>query len=57
MTDIFTDDGMPEALRRVLENGRSFFVSPREADVITGRSAEIIANAINAVFGIGETGS
>ena len=36
-----------ERLRGILENGRRFYVSPKEADVITRRTATLIARAIN----------
>lgn len=36
-----------ERLQRILENGRRFYVSPKEADVITRRTATVIARAIN----------
>ena len=36
-----------ERLRQILENGRRFYVSPKEADVITKRTATVIARAIN----------
>lgn len=38
------------ALRRVLENGRSFFVSPKESDVITDRVSSLIADAVDRAF-------
>ena len=38
------------ALERVLENGRSFFVSPRESDMITEQFSSILAKAIGSVF-------
>jgi len=36
-----------ERLQRILENGRRFYVSPKEADVITRRTATVLARAIN----------
>jgi spore protease len=42
-----------ERLREILENGRRFYVSPKEADVIAERTAAIIAHAINrALVGV-----
>ena len=44
-----------ERLRRVLENGRRFFVSPKEADLITARTASLLARAINrALVGVAD---
>ena len=37
-------------LRRVLDNGRSFFVSPKESDVITDRVSDLIADAVDMAF-------
>jgi len=42
------------ALRDVLENGRSFFVSPKESDVITERVSRTIANAVDMAFAVAE---
>lgn len=39
-----------DPLTRVLENGRSFFVSPRESDVITERVARLLSSSIAAAF-------
>ncbi|MBQ7334915.1 MAG: GPR endopeptidase [Clostridia bacterium] len=39
-----------EALRRVLETGKSFFVSPKESDVICDRVARVFADAISLAF-------
>jgi spore protease len=42
-----------DRLREILENGRRFYVSPKEADVIAERTAAIIAHAINrALVGV-----
>lgn len=38
------------ALREVLENGRSFFVSPKEIDVISARVATLLSDAIDLAF-------
>ncbi len=39
-----------DALRSVLERGRSFFVSPKESDRLTVRAAEILSRAIGLAF-------
>lgn len=40
-------------LREILENGRRFYVSPKEADLITARTALLVAHAINrALVGV-----
>ena len=39
-----------DELRRVLENGRSFFVSPKESDVITAQLSTLFAEAISLAF-------
>ena len=36
-----------EELRQVLDNGRSFIVSPKESDVIAASVAELLSGAIN----------
>lgn len=43
-------DALPGGLERVLENGRSFFVSPRDADILAKKAAGIIADAIESLF-------
>ena len=43
------DPGNP-SLRRVLETGRSFFVSPKESDVITDQVAGVLSRAISSAF-------
>lgn len=51
--DALREAGIQEvnpALRQVLENGRSFFVSPKEIDVITFRVAELLASAVDQAF-------
>lgn len=46
-------DKIDERLRRVLENGRRFYVAPKEADRITARTALVLAHAINrALVGV-----
>ena len=42
------------ALREVLESGRSFFVSPKESDVIAERVSHMIANAVDTAFTLTE---
>ncbi len=47
----------PDAsLRQVLENGRRFYVSPKESDRITGCVAKVLAGALNEAFGGGNIG-
>ena len=42
-----------ERLRHILENGKRFYVSPKEADLITTRTATLLAHAINrALVGV-----
>ncbi len=41
-------------LQKILENGKSFFVSPKDADEITNVSCRILSKAINQAFGVGE---
>lgn len=51
--DALREAGVEEinpALREVLENGRSFFVSPKEIDVISVRVSELLASAIDLAF-------
>ena len=43
-------DDISDSLREVLENGRSFFVSPKESDVITRQVSELLARAISMAF-------
>lgn len=43
---------IPPTLTEVLENGRGYFVSPRECDAVTENVSRIIADAINKTFGI-----
>lgn len=38
------------ALRQVLDNGRSFFVSPKESDVIVERVSMLLADAVDRAF-------
>ena len=39
-----------DPLRRVLENGRSFFVSPKESDVITEQFSRLLATSVSTAF-------
>lgn len=41
---------IPAALEQVLETGKSFFVSLKEADVATSQIAELLASALNRAF-------
>ena len=43
-------DEISGALREVLENGRSFFVSPKESDTIVERISAMIADAVDMAF-------
>ncbi len=43
-----------ETLERVLENGRSFFVTPKESDVITEAVAALLADAVDRAFCVEE---
>ena len=40
------------ALKRVLSEGESFFVSPRECDLIAQSVGKLLSAAINEAFGI-----
>lgn len=45
------EDGVPEeTLDRILKERQSFFVSPKDCDVVTERAAHLLAEAINAAF-------
>ncbi|MBQ7380934.1 MAG: GPR endopeptidase, partial [Clostridia bacterium] len=39
-----------EELREVLENGKSFFVTPKESDLITEQVSSLLADAIDLAF-------
>ena len=39
-----------DELRQVLESGRSFFVSPKESDVITAQLSSMLAESISLAF-------
>ena len=43
-------DTVSEELERVLENGKGFFVSPKECDVICDRISRLLARAISLAF-------
>lgn len=47
-------DTLPENLHRVLEEGRSFVVSPRDCDRIVELTCRLLAKALNRVFGVEE---
>lgn len=48
-----SDGEIPEPLREVLNEGASFFVSPRQSDVLTEKAARLIADAVNLTFSAG----
>lgn len=48
-------DGRDPRLQRVLENGKSFFVSPKESDLICESVAQLFAQAIGLAFTEGLT--
>ena len=37
-------------LQRVLKNGKSFFVSPKDSDVVTEEASRLLSDAIGAAF-------
>lgn len=45
---------LSQELQDILENGKSFFVSPKDADEITELSCRLLAKAIDHAFGVGE---
>ena len=47
-------DALPEKLHRVLEEGRSFVVSPRDCDHMVELTCRLLAKALNRVFGVEE---
>lgn len=49
-----TEDEVDDDLRRVLENGRSFVVSPRDSDRITELTCILLARALDRAFGVGD---
>ena len=46
------DGDISDELRAVLDNGRSFIVSPRDSDRITEITARVLARAIDRAFGV-----
>lgn len=48
------DGAVSKELHSVLENGKSFIVSPKDTDVICDITSKLIAAAINSAFGIYE---
>ena len=46
-------DESDEGLKKVLENGRSFFVSPKESDVIVSHFSKLLSKAIDLAY-VGE---
>lgn len=40
-------------LEKILKSGKSFFVSPKDSDVVTENSARVISSSINSVFNEG----
>jgi hypothetical protein len=49
-----TEDEVADDLRRVMENGRSFVVSPRDSDRITELTCILLARALDRAFGVGD---
>ena len=49
-----SEDEVGDSLRAVLKNGKSFIVSPKDADTVTEAVSKLIAEAINRAFGISE---
>ncbi len=47
-------ESLSDELTRILENGRSFIVSPKDSDLITELSCRLLAKAIDHAFGVGE---
>lgn len=46
-------DGISAEVRRILETGKSFFVSPKESDTVSERMSDVIASAFDCAFGVG----
>ncbi len=40
-------------LEKILKSGKSFFVSPKDSDIVTENSARVISSSINSVFNEG----
>ena len=51
--DISEEDISPK-LKEVLETGRSFVVSPKDSDIITQVTTEVLSRALDMAFGVGE---
>ena len=47
------ENDIPDRLREVLSEGVSFFVSPKESDVVTEKAARLVADAVNLTFSAG----
>lgn len=47
-------DSPPDTLREVLENGRGFFVSPKESDMLSERGSILLSRALDMSFGQAE---
>jgi spore protease len=45
-------DEVSEPLREVLENGRRFFVAPKESDIITEKVSALLAMAVDMAFSL-----
>jgi hypothetical protein len=43
-------DGENAQLKKVLESGKSFFVSPKESDIICESIAQLFADAVGLAF-------
>lgn len=49
-----TAEDLPRALTEVLENGRSFIVSPKDCDEMVDLTCRLLARALNQAFGVAE---
>lgn len=49
------EESVGEELCEVLQNGKSFVVTPKDADAVTEIVSKVIAEAINRAFGISES--
>ena len=52
--DALTEGGIKSvspSLRSVLDNGRSFFVSPKDSDVLIEELSTVLAAAVDRAFG------
>lgn len=50
-----SDSDISDSLREVLQNGKSFVVSPKDADTVTETVSGLIAEVINRAFGISDS--